>query len=221
VTLILVAAVDGPRGGIAERLRLPVRAITTTALGAVAALAAARVAFDASGTLLGAVQLAPTAILVLAVGALADAAVAAPAAARGGTPPAAMAVAAARGLVGVPRPHLGVEVVLAGAWPLGWRARRRRDRRRPQEVVLAFVESGERLRFATAHPALRAAAEGTGLAARGGRAPREARRPAIALAGSAAETTAFLVAFAAALDADLGRPAAQPASGERSANSVK
>jgi hypothetical protein len=221
VTLILVAAVDGPRGGIAHRLRLPVRAITTAALGLVAALAAARVAFDASGTLVGAVQLVPTAALVLAVGGLADAAVAPPASAPGGTPPAEMAVAAARALGAIPRPHLGVEVVLAGAWPLGWRARRRRDRRGPQEVVVGFVGSDPRLRFATAHPALRALAERTGLAARRGRAPREGRRPAIAVAGTAADTTAFLVAFAAALDGDLGRPGAQPASGERSANSVK
>jgi hypothetical protein len=221
VTLVLVAAVDGPRGGIAHRLGLPVRAITTAALGLVATLAAARVAFDASGTPVGAVQLVPTAVLVLAVGALADAAVAAPASAPGGTPPAEMAVAAARALARVPRPRLGVEVVLAGAWALGWRARRRRDRRRPQDVVLVFVGSAERLRVATAHPALRAVAERTGLAARGGRVPSEGRRPAIAVAGSAADTTAFLVAFAAALDGDLGGAAAQPASGERSANSAK
>ena len=84
-----------------------------------------------------------------------------------------------------------------------------------------FVGSAERLRFATAHPSLRVIAGRTGLAARHGRAPREGRRPAIAVAGTAAEATAFLVAFAAALDGDLGRPAAQPASGERSANSVK
>ena len=221
VILILVAAVDGPRGGIAHRLRLPVRAITTAALGLVAALAAARLAFDASGTFLGAIQLVPTAVLVLAVGALADAAVAPPAPAPGGTPPAELAVAAARSLAAVPLRRVAVEVVLAGAWPLGWRARRRRDRRPPEEVVVVFVGSAERPRFATAHRALRALAERTRLAARSGRAPHDGRRPAIAVSGSASDTTAFLVTFAVALDADIAGRGAQPASAERSANSVK
>ena len=169
VTLVVVAPVDGPRGGIAQRLGIPLRAVTTVALGLVTAAAAARVALDASGPLVGALQLVPTAVLVLAVGALVDAAVAAPAAAPGGDPPAEMAVAAARALSAVHRRRLGVEVVLAGAWPLGWRARRRRDRRRPEEVVVAFVGSAARPRYATAHPTLRRIAEDAGLARRGAR----------------------------------------------------
>src|SRR4051794_7847297 len=228
VTLVLVARVDGPRGGLAQRARLPVRAITTAALGLVALAAAARVALDASGLLVGALQLVPTAVLVLAVGALADAAVAAPAPAPGGDPPAEVAVAAARALTAVHRRRVGVEVVLAGAWPLGWRVRRRRDRRRPEEVVLAFVGSAAQPRYATAHPALRRIAQASGLASRHGRAPRAGRRPAIAVGGSAREATAFLVALTAGLDDELaqssdggGTGAAQPASGERSANSTK
>jgi len=219
VTLVLVAAVDGPRGGVARRLGLPVCAITTMALGLVAVLAAARVGLDASGTLLGAVQLVPTAVLVLAVGALADAAVAPPA--PGGTPAAATAVTAARALGEVQLRRLAVEVVLAGAWPLGWRARLRRDRRAPEEVVIAFVESAPLPRFATAHPTLRAIAERTGLAHRRGGAPRAGRRPAIAVGGAAPDATAFLLAFAAALDDDLATAPAQPASSERAAKSVK
>jgi hypothetical protein len=221
VTLVLVAPVDGPRGGLAERAGLPVRAITTVALGVLAVCTAARVALDASGTLIGTVQLVPTALLVLAVGALADAAVAAPAPAPGGDPPAAVAVAAARMLAGVRLERVAVEVVLAGAWPLGFRTWLRRDRRRPEEVALAFVGSAAAPRYATAHPALRAVAEEARLAERRGRAPRAGRRPAIAIAGGAREAGAFVVALATGLDAALARAPAQPASSERFAKSVK
>ena len=212
VTLVLVAAVDGPRGGVAQRAGVPVREITTAALGLLAACTAARVALDASGTLVGALQLVPTAVLVLAVGALADAAVAPPASAPGGDPPAEIAVAAARMLAGVRRERVAVEVVLAGAWPLGVRAWLRRDRRRAQDVAVAFVGSAAAPGYATAHPTLRAVAEETRLAERRGRAPRAGRRrPAIAVAGSAREAGAFLVALASGLDAALASGPAQPA----------
>jgi len=212
VTLVLVAAVDGPRGGVAQRAGVPVREITTAALGLLAACTAARVAPDASGTLVGALQLVPTAVLVLAVGALADAAVAPPASAPGGDPPAEVAVAAARMLAGVRLERVAVEVVLAGAWPLGLRAWLRRDRRRAQDVAVAFVGSAAAPRYATAHPTLRAVAEETRLAERRGRAPRAGRRrPAIAVAGSAREAGAFLVALASGLDAALASGPAQPA----------
>ena len=212
VTLVLVAAVDGPRGGVAQRAGVPVRAITTAALGLLAACTAARVAPDASGTLVGALQLVPTAVLVLAVGALADAAVAGPASAPGGDPPAEVAVAAARMLAGVRLERVAVEVVLAGAWPLGLRAWLRRDRRRAQDVAVAFVGSAAAPGYATAHPTLRAVAEETRLAERRGRAPRAGRRhPAIAVAGSAREAGAFLVALASGLDAALASGPAQPA----------
>ena len=212
VTLVLVAAVDGPRGGVAQRAGVPVREITTAALGLLAACTAARVALDASGTLIGALQLVPTAVLVLAVGALADAAVAPPASAPGGDPPAEIAVAAARMLAGVRRERVAVEVVLAGAWPLGLRAWLRRDRRRAQDVAVAFVGSAAAPGYATAHPTLRAVAEETRLAQRRGRAPRAGRRrPAIAVAGSAREAGAFLVALASGLDAALASGPAQPA----------
>src|SRR4051794_36603052 len=79
VTLVLVAATDRPRAGLLHRAGIPPGPVTVPALALVAACAAARVAFDAGGTLLGAVQLVPTAALVLAVGGLVDAAVAAPA----------------------------------------------------------------------------------------------------------------------------------------------
>jgi len=221
VTLVLVAPIDGPRGGIAQRAGVPVRAITTAALGLLAACTAARVALDASGTLIGALQLVPTAVLVLAVGALADAALAPPASAPGGDPPAEVAVAAARMLAGVRLDRVVVEVVLAGAWPLGLRAWLRRDGRRPEDVAMVFVGSAAPPRYATAHPTLRAIAEHTRLAERHGRRPRAGRRPAIAVAGSAREAGAFLVALASGLDAALARVPAQPTSSERFAKSAK
>ena len=221
VTLVLVAPVDGPRGGVAQRAGVPVRAITTGALGLLAACTAARVALDASGTLIGALQLVPTAVLVLAVGALADAAVAAPAPAPGGDQPAEVAVAAARMLAGVRLERVAVEVVLAGAWPLGFRAWLRGDRRRPEDIAVAFVGSAAAPRYATAHPTLRAIAEDARLAERRGRPPRAGRRPTIAVAGSAREAGAFLVALATGLAAALARGPAQPASSERFAKSAK
>src|SRR4051812_33248681 len=70
VTLILAAATDRPRAGLLRRARIPAEAVTVAALAVVAACAAARLALDAGGTLLGAAQLVPTAVLVLAVGGL-------------------------------------------------------------------------------------------------------------------------------------------------------
>jgi hypothetical protein len=217
VTLILVAATDRPRAGLLHRARLPAAAITVTALALVAAFAAARVSLDAGGTLLGAAQLIPTAVLVLAVGGLVDAAVAA--AAPADESAAEAVIGAAASLDAAPLRHLAVETVLAGAWPLGLEARLRRDARRPEEFVLAIAEPGDtEARYATRHPALRAAAEGTQQAARRGRAPRAGRRPVIAVSGPPDRTADILVALARAIDAELG---AQPTSSERSANSTK
>src|SRR4051812_21114662 len=79
VTLILAAATDRPRAGVLHRANVPAEPVTAPALALAAACAVARVALDAGGTLLGAAQLVPTAVLVRAVGGLVDAAVAAPA----------------------------------------------------------------------------------------------------------------------------------------------
>src|SRR3954470_7135999 len=65
VTLILVAATDRLRAGRLHRAGIPAGPITVAALAVVAACTAARVALDAGGTLLGAAQLVPTAVLVL------------------------------------------------------------------------------------------------------------------------------------------------------------
>src|SRR4051794_33456132 len=215
VTLILVAATDRPRAGLLRRARIPAGPVTVAALALVAGCCAARVALDAGGTLLGAIQLVPTAVLVLAVGGLVDAAVA-PAAPEDEVALEAVVAAAAR-LDATPSGRLAVETVLAGAGPLGRRARLKRDHRRPEEVVVAIVHPGAgAVRYATRHPGLRAIAAG---AERGGRAPPPGRRPAIAVPGGREETAAFLVALAAGIDAELGP--AQPASSERSANSTK
>jgi hypothetical protein len=151
---------------------------------------------------------------VLAVGGLVDAAVAAPAPADERAIEAVLE--AARAIDAAPLPRVGVETVLAGAWPLGFRVRMRRDHRRPEHVVLAIVQPADGpARYATRHPTLRAIA--TGAECRG-RAPRAGRRPAVAVIGDAGTATQFLVALAAAIDAEVG---AQPASSERSANSTK
>src|SRR3954471_9563940 len=76
VTLILLAATDPPRAGLLRRARIPAGPVTVAALALVAGCCAARVALDAGGTLVGAIQLVPTAVLVLAIGGLVDAAVA-------------------------------------------------------------------------------------------------------------------------------------------------
>jgi hypothetical protein len=215
VTLILVAATDRPRAGLLRRARIPAGPVTVAALALVAGCCVARVGLDAGGTLVGAIQLVPTAALVLAVGGLVDAAVA-PAAPEDEGALEAVCAAAAR-LDAVPPRRLAIETVLAGAWPLGLRARLRRDHRGPEEVVVAIVHPGAgAVRAATRHPRLRAIAAG---AERGGRAPRAGRRPAVAVTGGRAETAAFLVALAAGVDAELR--SAQPASSERSANSTK
>src|SRR4051812_33591077 len=117
VTLVLVAATDRPRAGLLHRAGIPPGPVTVAALALVAVCATARVAFDAGGTLLGAVQLVPTAVLVLAVGGLVDAAVAAPAPADDGAVEAV--ITAARRLDAAPARRVAVETVLAGAWPLG------------------------------------------------------------------------------------------------------
>src|SRR3954468_9623369 len=214
VTLILVAATDRPRAGLLRRARIPAGPVTV-ALALVAGCCAARVALDAGGTLLGAIQLVPTAVLVLAVGGLVDAAVA-PAAPEDEGAIEAVVAAAAR-LDATPPGRLAIETVLAGAGPLGVRARLRRDHRRPEEVVVAIVHPGAGpVRYATRHPGLRAIAAS---AERGGRAPRAGRRPAIAVTGGREEAVTFLVALAEGIDAELG--SAQPASSERSANSTK
>jgi hypothetical protein len=221
VTLVLVAAVDRPRGGIARRLGVPLAPVTVAALALVAALVAIRAALDAGGPALGALQLVPTAALIVAVGLLADASFAPP----DGEPDTAVdaLLASARALDAAPPQRVGVEIVLIGAGPLGLRARLRRDRRRPEEVALAIVgtTAGGEPRYATRHPTLRAAAGRTGrMAPRRIGAPRAGRRPAIAVAAPADELARALVAFAHALDGELGS-AAQPASSERSANSTK
>jgi hypothetical protein len=215
VTLILVAATDRPRGGLLYRARIPAGPTTAIALALVAACCAARVALGAGGTLIGALQLVPTAVLVLAVGGLVDAAVAVPAAVEDTAIDAILD--ATRALDDVPLQRVAVETVFAGAAPLGLEARLRRDHRRPEEVVVAIVRPGSgAARAATRHPTLRAVAAG---ADRGGRAPRAGRRPAIAVEGGREQTAAFLVALATGIDAALAP--AQPASSERSANSAK
>jgi hypothetical protein len=141
MTLVLTAATDRPRRGVAARLtRLP--AVTYAALAVVAVLAAGRVG-GAGGTLLGAAQLVPTVVLILTAAAFAEAALARAAPPDPSAVEAVLAIASA--LDEQPPGALGVEVVLAGAGAphaLGLRAWLREDRRLrdPGKVVVVHVE---------------------------------------------------------------------------------
>src|SRR5919201_832602 len=140
-----VLSVDHPVAGVVVAAVARVGwlpAADLAALALVCAFAAGRVA-GLEGTAVGAIQLVPTAVLILAVAAFADAALARPA------PPDPSAVDAVLSVVAAldarPPAALGVEVVLAGAGAphaLGlraWLAPERR-RRRPEDVVLLHVE---------------------------------------------------------------------------------
>lgn len=162
VRLVVTAAVDAPRAGLLARglpARLQVRArralrghllgpygLLALAFLAVAALAGARLA-GVGGTALGAGQLVPTVILLLAVAAGLDAAAATVprAGANADASAAAVAVALVAALDARPPEHLAVDCVLAGAsgaHALGfrrWVAAERRAGRRAEEVVVLHV----------------------------------------------------------------------------------
>ncbi|MBB4664095.1 hypothetical protein [Conexibacter arvalis] len=117
VRLLLTAHVDAPRGGLRHRLaRLrvgPPFLWVAVALLAVAACAAARLAGDGGETAVGLVQLAPTLVLLAAVGLLVDSALATP------LPPdrrpADALIAAVGALDAAPPRNVAVDVVIAGA----------------------------------------------------------------------------------------------------------
>ena len=187
VDLLLVARTDVPRRALARRLeRVPggLWCLVLCAL-AVAAAAAARVA-GGDGTLLGAAQLVPTVVLLLAAGGALDAATAPLGDGRAEDAALAAALAIHGDLARNPPPGVASGLLLAG--PDALRAHLRRERLPADRTALLHVREGE---VCSRHPQWRAAAVGAGLAVRklGPRGlpaalapPHEAERLARALA---------------------------------------
>jgi hypothetical protein len=171
VALVVLAAVDRPRTALLRRVPAPL-AWLQTALAVAAALAAVRVA-GAEGIGLGAAQLVPAVVLLLALAGLLDAAVEPAAEAHAAATDAAIALAAA-----VP----WAEVVLVGSGELGLRARLRADRRAPDRIVVLWLEPAPTPAWRSAHPTLATIAHDAGERLRG-RALPAGRRPALALYG--------------------------------------
>jgi hypothetical protein len=171
VALVVLAAVDRPRAALLRRIPAPL-AWLQAALALAAALAAARVA-GADGVVVGAAQLVPAVVLLLAVAGFLDAAAQPPAEADDAATDAALEVAA----------HAPwAEIVLVGAGELGLRARLRAERRAPEHVVLLWLEPARAPAWRSAHATLAAIAQDAGERLRGRALPAGAW-PALALSG--------------------------------------
>jgi hypothetical protein len=194
VTLVVLAAVDRPRASMLHRVPAPLLWLQS-ALLLTALFAAARLA-GAEGTVLGAAQLVPAIVLLLAAAGFLEAAFAPAAPADSAATNAAIALAA------VP----WAEVALVGAGEFGVRARLRADRRPAEEVVLLWLEPAAEPSWRSAHPTLAAIAQQTGAPRRPGRALPAGARPALALYGR---------------DGELGELAREVAFGVEAASSTK
>jgi len=141
VNLIVVARTDVPRGGLAQRLaRVPggLWWLAGSALGVVGA-AAARVA-GADGTLLGALQLAPTVVLLAAVAAALDSLASGVGDGRAEDEALIAALAAHDALVR--EPPAGIAAGLLLTPPDALRAHLRRERLDPARTALLHVQAG-------------------------------------------------------------------------------
>ncbi|MEA2276671.1 MAG: hypothetical protein QOC78_1631 [Solirubrobacteraceae bacterium] len=209
VAVVVLAAVDRPRAALLRQVPAPM-AWLLGALLATVAFAVARLA-GAGGTLLGAAQLVPAAVLLLATGALLEAAAARPEPADAAATDAAATDAAAAVAAAAPE----VEVALVGAGELGLRARLRADRRAAEAVVLVWLEPAAAPAWRSAHPTLAALVEAAlpDAERRGGRALPAGARPALALAGPPGDLTEMALAVVARLRAHLdGAQSPAPAS---------
>jgi len=121
----------------------------------------------------GAAQLVPAVVLLIALAGLLDAAVEPAAEADAAATDAAVAIAAATPWA---------EVVLVGAGELGLRARLSAERRPPERTVLLWLEPAPKPAWRSAHPTLAAIAHDAGEHLRGRALPAGAR-PALALYG--------------------------------------
>lgn len=231
--LVLTASADVPRDSVLARLerKLPWRllpgapGLLVLALAGVAGCAGARLA-GADGTVIGVVQLVPSAVLILLLGGFADAATARPRSDASAAGPAA-AVAVAAALDARPPRALTTEVVVSGAGAAGaaGMAAYVRERRRevaPEDVVVVHLASGRGpIRYAThagehvpirLHPRLvqlAAALPGAKPAVDRARTParvaRGARWPAITLEGEPRALAAAALRLVLAVDAELSR----------------
>jgi hypothetical protein len=171
VALVVLAAVDRPRTAVLRRVPAPL-AWLQAALALTTALAAARVA-GTDGTALGAAQLVPAVVLLVALAGFLDAA----------TEPAAPADAAAtEAAIAIAEATPWADVVLVGAGELGLRARLRAERRPPERTVLLWLEPGPTAAWRSTHPTLAGLAHDAGERLRGRALPAGAR-PALALYG--------------------------------------
>lgn len=236
--LLLTTHCDAPRGGVLrrfaarerERRRLPgPYTWLVLSLLLVAGCAAVRLGSgDGAETAIGAVQLVPTLVLLVALWLFVDAALAGPAPAVD-VSETLLAVTAA--LDAAPPRNLAVDVVVAGAGEgqaVGFLAHLRRHRpRRESAVVVELTGSAGPPRWLVSdgpllplryHPVLvglarRAAEEERPLDARPARGhalgaatrARQRRLPAIRLAADGPAAVAFLLTLVELLDDDLGR----------------
>jgi hypothetical protein len=192
VTLVVLAALDRPRATLLARVPGPLLWLAG-ALVLQTAGCGARLA-GAEGTLLGAAQIVPSTILLLAAGLLADAAVGRPGPADTAATDAALALGEAAPWA---------DVVLVGASEIALRPRIRAERRPPESLVLLWLEPAEHPAWRSAHPALRELAGQLGAERRRGSALPAGSRPAIALSGPAGALTDLALAFAARLKRQL------------------
>ena len=161
VDLLVVARTDRARATLAGRLARVPGGLAWVAVAALAvtAAAAARVA-GADGTLLGALQLVPTVVLLAAATVALDAAAARPGDGRAETEALAAALAAHDALVRDPPAGVATGLVLAG--PDALRAHLRRERLDPARTALLHVGPGS---ARSRHPQWRAAAAAAGIPA--------------------------------------------------------
>lgn len=185
VTLVVLAAVDRPRATLLGRVPAPL-AWLAGALVLQGAATAARLA-GADGTWIGALQLVPSVVLLVAAGLFAEAAVARAAPADPAATDAAVALAGAAPWA---------DIALVGASDAGLRRRIRAQRRPPTSVVLLWLVPGERATWRTAHPTLAEVAGGLDASRGRGRGLAAGARPAIALAAPGAQLRDLAVAFA-------------------------
>jgi hypothetical protein len=159
VDLLLVARTDVPRGGLTRRLACIPGGLWWLAACALAVVgaAAARVA-GADGTLLGALQLAPTVVLFAAVAGALDSLASPVGDGRAEAGALAAALAVHDALVRDPPPGLAAGLLLAG--PDALRAHLRRERLDPARTALLHVHAGP---VRSRHHQWRAAAQAAGL----------------------------------------------------------
>jgi hypothetical protein len=162
VDLLVTARTDVPRQGLARRLERVPGGLCWLApcAPAVVAAAAARMA-GADGALLGAAQLAPTIVLLIAVGGALDAAAGPDGDGRAQDAALTAALGLHDELVRDPPPGVAAGLLLAG--PDALRAHLRRERLRPERTALLHVRAGD---TRSRHPQWRAAADAAGLPVR-------------------------------------------------------